>query len=156
MEQEKYIGAEQSRSLFEYKNTSDVKKGHCVMLKNNPCKIISIHISKPGKHGDAKYHFVGKNILNGNKCEEIVTSHKKIIYPFINTCIGKIISIENDGFISLMDEKTMKITENLKINENMMEKINQNLEKDIEIYVKVLNVMDQEKIIEYKFTNLNI
>eukprot|EP00493_Phyllostaurus_siculus_P002912 UN02925 len=50
------------------------KNGH-VVIKNRPCKIVEMSTSKTGKHGHAKVHMVGIDILTGKKYEDICPLH---------------------------------------------------------------------------------
>jgi len=44
-----------------------IKKGGYMMIKEQPCKILSISVSKTGKHGHAKCNFLAVNIFTGKK-----------------------------------------------------------------------------------------
>ncbi len=41
-----------------------LKKGMPVMLKDKPCKVLNLTISKTGKHGHAKAHIYGQDVFN--------------------------------------------------------------------------------------------
>ena len=45
----------------------DLKEGKLVVIDDEPCKIVSIQKSKPGKHGSAKARVEGISLLSGNK-----------------------------------------------------------------------------------------
>ena len=54
----------------------ELKKGHYVMLKDHPCKVIELTTSKTGKHGHAKANITGVDIFTGNKYMDVSpTSH---------------------------------------------------------------------------------
>merc|ERR1711998_470588 len=54
----------------------EVRKGGHVLLKGKPCKVVSVSISKTGKHGHAKANIVGLDVFTGKKYNEISpTSH---------------------------------------------------------------------------------
>ena len=44
------------------------------MIKGKPCKVLSISVSKTGKHGHAKCHFTAVDIFTGKKCEMLESS----------------------------------------------------------------------------------
>ena len=48
-----------------------VKKGMFAMLKDRPCKVIDVSVSKTGKHGHAKARLTGTDVFNGKKYEDI-------------------------------------------------------------------------------------
>jgi translation initiation factor 5A len=54
---------------FEYSQAGSIKKGSYCMLEGQPCKIIDLAISKPGKHGSAKILLTGINLLNDKKVQ---------------------------------------------------------------------------------------
>ncbi|RWW08755.1 hypothetical protein BHE74_00007660 [Ensete ventricosum] len=51
-----------------------IRKNGYIVIKNRPCKVVEVSTSKTGKHGHAKCHFVGIDIFNGKKLEDIVPS----------------------------------------------------------------------------------
>ncbi|RLM84485.1 hypothetical protein C2845_PM04G00550 [Panicum miliaceum] len=51
-----------------------IRKNGYIVIKNRPCKVGEVSTSKTGKHGHAKCHFVGIDIFNGKKLEDIVPS----------------------------------------------------------------------------------
>ena len=51
-----------------------IRKGGYIVIKNRPCKVVSVSTSKTGKHGHAKCNFVATDIFTGKKLEDIVPS----------------------------------------------------------------------------------
>merc|ERR1739848_288869 len=51
-----------------------IRKGGYIVIKNRPCKVVSVSTSKIGKHGHAKCNFVATDIFTGKKLEDIVPS----------------------------------------------------------------------------------
>jgi len=43
--------------IKKYVKASQVKVGDIVIIKGRPCKVISVSVSKTGKHGNSKTHF---------------------------------------------------------------------------------------------------
>ena len=62
---------------------SSLKKNGFVLIKNKPCKIVELKISKVGKHGHSKVHLVGLDIFNGNKYEDIFPSSRRPLEPAV-------------------------------------------------------------------------
>jgi len=51
------------------------RKGVFVVMKDCPCKVSDLKISKTGKHGHAKANMVGYDVITGKKYQETVPGH---------------------------------------------------------------------------------
>eukprot|EP00568_Trieres_chinensis_P005170 CAMPEP_0183300150 /NCGR_PEP_ID=MMETSP0160_2-20130417/6648_1 /TAXON_ID=2839 ORGANISM="Odontella Sinensis, Strain Grunow 1884" /NCGR_SAMPLE_ID=MMETSP0160_2 /ASSEMBLY_ACC=CAM_ASM_000250 /LENGTH=159 /DNA_ID=CAMNT_0025462519 /DNA_START=159 /DNA_END=638 /DNA_ORIENTATION=- len=80
-----------------------IKKGGYMMIKGKPCKVVSISVSKTGKHGHAKCNFVATDIFTGKKLEDMVPSTHGTTVPVVSKTEWEIIDIEGDE-LTLMDE----------------------------------------------------
>merc|ERR1719223_2168274 len=74
------------------------------MIKGRPCKILSISVSKTGKHGHAKCNFLAVDIFTGKKLEDMIPSTHGTTVPIVNKSEWEIIDIGDDGELTLMDE----------------------------------------------------
>ena len=74
------------------------------MIKGKPCKVLSISVSKTGKHGHAKCNFVATDIFTGKKLEDMIPSTHGTTVPIVNRSDWEIIDIEDGGEMTLMDE----------------------------------------------------
>jgi len=81
-----------------------IKKGGFMMIKGKPCKVVSISVSKTGKHGHAKCNFTAIDIFTGKKLEDMVPSSHGTTVPIVNRTEWEIIDIGEDGELTLMDE----------------------------------------------------
>mmetsp|Transcript_12147 Transcript_12147/g.16779 ORF Transcript_12147/g.16779 Transcript_12147/m.16779 type:complete len:158 (-) Transcript_12147:205-678(-) len=81
-----------------------IKKGGYMMIKGKPCKVVSISVSKTGKHGHAKCNFLATDIFTGKKLEDMVPSTHGTTVPVVVKEDWEIIDIEEDGELTLMDE----------------------------------------------------
>lgn len=81
-----------------------VKKGGFMMIKGKPCKILSISVSKTGKHGHAKCNFLATDIFTGKKLEDMIPSSHGTTVPIVVRTDWEIIDIDEDDCITLMDE----------------------------------------------------
>jgi hypothetical protein len=63
--------------------TSALRKGGYVMLKEAPCKIVEMSTAKPGKHGHAKVHLTALDIFTGKKVEDNFPSTHTISVPIV-------------------------------------------------------------------------
>jgi len=80
-----------------------IKKGGHMMIKGKPCKVLSISVSKTGKHGHAKCNFVATDIFTGKKYEDMIPSTHGTTVPVVNRSEWEIIDIDGDE-LTLMDE----------------------------------------------------
>lgn len=74
-----------------------------MMIKGNPCKVVSISVSKTGKHGHAKCNFVATDIFTGKKYEDMIPSTHGTTVPIVKKTEWELIDIEGDE-LTLMDE----------------------------------------------------
>ena len=74
-----------------------------MMIKGNPCKVVSISTSKTGKHGHAKCNFVATDIFTGKKYEDMIPSTHGTTVPIVKKTDWEVIDIEGDE-LTLMDE----------------------------------------------------
>mmetsp|Transcript_31457 Transcript_31457/g.47034 ORF Transcript_31457/g.47034 Transcript_31457/m.47034 type:complete len:160 (-) Transcript_31457:362-841(-) len=81
-----------------------IKKGGYIMIKGKPCKVLSISVSKTGKHGHAKCNFLAVDIFTGKKLEDMVPSSHGTTVPVVVRSEWEIIDIGDDDELTLMDE----------------------------------------------------
>ena len=74
------------------------------MIKGKPCKILSISVSKTGKHGHAKCNFTAVDIFTGKKLEDMIPSTHGTTVPIVVRTDWEIIDIDEEGELTLMDE----------------------------------------------------
>mmetsp|Transcript_10932 Transcript_10932/g.15953 ORF Transcript_10932/g.15953 Transcript_10932/m.15953 type:complete len:160 (+) Transcript_10932:157-636(+) len=80
-----------------------IKKGGFMMIKGKPCKVLSISVSKTGKHGHAKCNFLAVDIFTGKKYEDMIPSTHGTTVPVVKRAEWEIIDIEGEE-LTLMDE----------------------------------------------------
>nr|CAD1825635.1 unnamed protein product [Ananas comosus var. bracteatus] len=66
--------------------------------------VFDISTSKTGKHGHAKCHFVGIDIFNSEKLDDIVPSSHNSDVRRVTRTDYQLIDISEDGFVSLLSE----------------------------------------------------
>ena len=75
------------------------------MMKEKPCKVSEISVSKTGKHGHAKANIVGYDIFTNKKYEDIFPSSHNVDVPFIKKTEVELIALGADGTVTYTDEK---------------------------------------------------
>jgi translation elongation factor P/translation initiation factor 5A len=81
------------------------RKNTFVILKDCPCKIADLKVSKTGKHGSAKCNMVGYDIITGKKYQETVPGHAtmfgfspaKMEYEVADISGSQITAMTSDG-----------------------------------------------------------
>merc|ERR1712151_1388672 len=133
-----------------------IKKGGYMMIKGRPCKILSISVSKTGKHGHAKCNFTATDIFTGKKLEDMVPSTHGTTVPIVSKADWEIIDISEDGELTLMDEGgNQKVDLNLpNIPEGYGEEIRAAWDDGANtIMVTVQSAVGEEAVISYKKEN---
>jgi len=132
-----------------------LRKGGHAMLKQHPCKIVEISVSKTGKHGHAKCHIVGIDIFTGKKCEDLCPSTHNMEVPNVARVEYQLLNIEDGGNVSvLLDNGDTKEDLNLPSETEDDRKLVEDLQKSFEdgksLLVTVLVAMEREKIVAMK------
>lgn len=129
-----------------------LKKGSFVVLKGFPCKISDYSTSKTGKHGHAKANIVGIDIFTGRKYEDISPSSHNMEQPVVTRNDYQLIDIDEEGFVTIMDDKT-ETRSDLQLdleNDEIHKKLKDDFEEGKDLLVTVLAAMSIEKIIASK------
>lgn len=82
----------------------EVKKGSYLVMKGHPCKVISVSVSKTGKHGHAKANIDGLDVFTGKKYNEISPTSHNMTAPTLFRDEWQLTDISQDGNMTLMDE----------------------------------------------------
>lgn len=87
--------------------------------------------SKTGKHGHAKVHMVALDIFTNKKLEDICPSTHNMDCPVVKRKEYQLLSINEDGFISLMDLESCDTKDDLRLPEgDLGNQIKDAFEKD--------------------------
>jgi len=95
-----------------------LKVNRYMIIDEEPCKIMSISTSKPGKHGEAKARIEAIGIFDGQKRSVVHPVKHKIHVPLIDKRNAQVVAIMGEN-VQLMDMETyetfeMKITDEFK------------------------------------------
>jgi len=87
-----------------------LKENRYVIIDDEPCKIISITKSKPGKHGEAKARIEAIGIFDGSKRSIVNPVSHKVHVPIIDKRSAQVVAIMGDN-VQLMDMETYETFE---------------------------------------------
>ena len=95
-----------------------LKSGSYLVIEGAACKVNSIQISRPGKHGHAKMRIEGIGIIDGKKRIIVIPGHDNVEVPIIKKKNAQVLSVQGDS-ANVMDAETyetfdLKIPEELK------------------------------------------
>lgn len=98
---------EGEKTLTEAKN---LKVGKFCIIDDEPCKVVSIDISKPGKHGSAKCRIMAVGLSDGRKREIVKPGDQMIGVPIIDKRSAQVLAIAGEN-AQLMDMQTYETFE---------------------------------------------
>jgi translation initiation factor 5A len=90
--------------MKEQTEVGKLKEGRYVVIDEEPCKILGINISKPGKHGAAKARIDAVGIFDGVKRSIVQPVSAKTYVPIVERKSGQVITIAGKT-ATLMDMK---------------------------------------------------
>jgi translation initiation factor 5A len=83
----------------------ELKEGRYLLIDNEPCRILSIQMSKPGKHGEAKARIDAIGLFDGSKRSVVYPVKHKVQVPMIGKRQAQVLSL-TDAEVQLMDLET--------------------------------------------------
>jgi len=96
---------------YEPRKVGTIKVGRYIIDpdSNEPCRVISIDKSKPGKHGSAKARMMIIGLFDNQKRQLISPVDKRVNVPIIEKRKGQVTDIESStGFIHVMDNESFE------------------------------------------------
>ncbi len=94
---------------WEQAEVRTLKEGRYLNIEDEPCKIVSISTSKPGKHGEAKARIEAIGIFDGNKRSVVYPVKHKVQVPLIDKRQAQIVSVLGGAEVQLMDLETYEM-----------------------------------------------
>jgi len=92
----------------EQAEVRELKEGRYIVIDDEPCKIISISTSKPGKHGEAKARIEAMGLFDNNKKSVVYPVKHKVLVPMIDKRNAQVVSIMGSE-AQLMDLETYEM-----------------------------------------------
>jgi len=119
-------------------NVGSLRVGGYIIIDNEPCRIVDLTKSKPGKHGSAKARIVAIGVFDGVKRTLVKPVDAQIDVPIIDKRSGQVIAVLPSS-IQIMDLETYEIFDApLPEDEKMRSKINTGTEVE---YWRILGRM---------------
>ncbi len=132
---------------------NDIKKGGHIMMKEKPCRVSEISVSKTGKHGHAKANIVGYDIFTGKKYEDIFPTSHNVDVPFIKKTEYDLIALSEDGTVTYTDENGHNKDDLVLPDESVDEWVTDLKKAEADgknVLITVMEAMGQEKIVSFR------
>ncbi|KAF3497218.1 hypothetical protein DY000_02054884 [Brassica cretica] len=114
-----------------------------------------VEVSTTDEDGNAKCHFVGIDIFNGDKLEETVPSSDNCDVPHVNSTEYRLFDISEDGHVRMSSCLSRTgVTKDLEIptDDPLFQKIKSGVDEGNQLAVTVMSAMGEEKI--FAFTEI--
>jgi translation initiation factor 5A len=86
-------------------DVGSLRVGGYMIIENEPCRIVDITKSKPGKHGSAKARIVAIGVFDGVKRSYVKPVDSNAEIPIIDKRIGQVFAVNPNG-VQIMDLET--------------------------------------------------
>ena len=86
-------------------DVGDLRVGGYMMIDNEPCRIMDVTKSKPGKHGSAKARIVAIGVFDGQKRQFVKPVDNGAEVPIIDKRPGQVFAVNPTG-VQIMDLET--------------------------------------------------
>ncbi len=97
--------------MKELAEVRTLRVGRYVIFDDEPCKIMSISTSKPGKHGESKARIEAIGIFDGQKRSVVHPVKHKVHVPIIDKRSAQVLALVGDDVVQLMDLETYETFE---------------------------------------------
>ncbi|WP_297534694.1 translation initiation factor IF-5A [Thermococcus sp.] len=87
---------------------SKLKPGRYIIIDGEPCRIVNITVSSPGKHGSAKARIEAVGIFDGKVRSIVKPTSAEVDVPIIDKRVGQVIAITPDT-VQIMDMETYEL-----------------------------------------------
>jgi translation initiation factor 5A len=86
-------------------DVGSLRVGGYMIIDNEPCRIVGITKSKPGKHGSAKARIVAIGVFDGQKRQFVKPVDSNAEIPMIDKRLGQVFTV-NPNSVQIMDLET--------------------------------------------------
>lgn len=97
---------------IKHVTAGSLKKGSYVLIDNEPCIVVDIRTSAPGKHGSAKANITAIGIIDNKKRNIVKPAYEDIAVPIIDKRNAQVLSIHGStaNIMDLESYETFDIT----------------------------------------------
>lgn len=97
--------------MKELAEARTLREGRYVLIDEEPCTIVNITTSKPGKHGAAKARIEGIGVFDSQKRTAVQPVTAKLYVPVIERRSGQVLSVSGDmaQIMDMGDYSTIEI-----------------------------------------------
>src|SRR3989337_1105800 len=88
-------------------DVGELRVGGYMIIDNEPCHIVDIAKSKPGKHGSAKARIVAIGVFDGQKRQFVKPVDLNAEVPIIDKRPGQVFAVNPSG-VQIMDLETFE------------------------------------------------
>ena len=139
---------------YEPKKVGTIKIGRYMIDPDSsqPCKVISIDKSKPGKHGAAKARMMMVGLFDNQKRQFISPVDKRVNVPIIEKRVGQVTNVEDGtNFVHIMDNESYEsFVADPPSEDNLREKLGKLFSEGKGVEIEYWIVMDRKKIIQVR------
>jgi len=96
--------------MKELAEVRTLKVNRYMIIDDEPCKIVSISTSKPGKHGEAKARVEAIGVFDGQKRSIVKPVTHKVGVPIIDKRTAQVVALMGEN-VQLMDMETYETFE---------------------------------------------
>lgn len=82
--------------MKEQTEMRNIKEGRFIVIDEEPCTVMSVAHSKPGKHGAAKMRVDAIGVFDGQKRSIVQPVDSKVYVPIVERRAGQVLSITGD------------------------------------------------------------
>ena len=97
--------------MKELAEVRTLKVNRYIIIDDEPCKIVSMSTSKPGKHGEAKARIEAIGVFDGQKRSIVHPVKHKVHVPMIDKRSAQILAFTGGDMVQLMDLETYETFE---------------------------------------------
>ena len=110
---------------------SKLKPGRYIIIDDEPCRIVNITVSSPGKHGSAKARIEAVGIFDGKVRSIVKPTSAEVDVPIIDKKTAQVIAITPDT-VQIMDMETYETFE-VPIDTGVADEIRDQLKEGINV-----------------------
>lgn len=93
---------------YKIRKVGELKVGSYAIVDDEPCQMVSIQKSKPGKHGSSKFRCTAISLFDGSKRSLVSPVDTSIRIPIVDKRSAQIVSL-SPTIVQLMDLETYEI-----------------------------------------------